>query len=138
MSVITEFTVPADQFALYETLQSVPAMIVEVERIVAHIPTELMPYFWTSDGNHDAFERAASDDASFENLTKLDELEEAVLYRANWVQNVETPLDGEFPIFVSRHRSKQHYLGMNRNTLLNIADTVQQALDMDKNTEGDA
>jgi predicted DNA binding protein len=90
MSVIAEFTVPADQFALYETLQSVPEMIVEVERIVAHGPTELMPYFWTADGDHDAFEQAASDDPSVENLAKLDELEEAVLYRANWVQNVET------------------------------------------------
>jgi len=90
MSVIAEFTVPADQFALYETLQSVPEMIVEVERIVAHGPTELMPYFWTSDGDHEAFERAARDDASVENLAKLDKLEEAVLYRANWVRNVET------------------------------------------------
>lgn len=90
MSVIAEFTVPSDQFALYETLSTVPEMIVEVERLVAHGPDRIMPYFWTSDGNHEEFEAAARDDPSVEGLTKLDVLKEAVLYRANWIQDVES------------------------------------------------
>ncbi len=89
MSVIAEFTVPAEQFALYETLCEVPEMIVEVERVVAHEPDRLMPYFWTSNGDIEGFETAVESDPSIEDLTKLDELDEAVLYRANWVQDVE-------------------------------------------------
>jgi predicted DNA binding protein len=90
MSVIAEFTVPADKFALYETLCTVPEMIVEVERVVAHGPDRIMPYFWTSGGDHETFETAAKADPSVEDLTKLDELEEAVLYRATWIQDVES------------------------------------------------
>lgn len=90
MSVIAEFTVPSNQFALYETLSTVPEMIVEVERLVAHGPDRIMPYFWTSGANHEDFEAAARDDPSVEDLTKLDVLEEAVLYRANWIQDVES------------------------------------------------
>lgn len=45
MSIITEFTVPADQFALYETLCRATEMVVEVERVVTHGPDQIMPYF---------------------------------------------------------------------------------------------
>lgn len=89
MSIITELTVPAEQFALYETLCEVPGMIVEVERIVAYEPDGIMPYFWVSNGDIERFETAIENDPSIEDLTKLDELDEAVLYRANWIQNIE-------------------------------------------------
>lgn len=89
MSIIAEFTVPAEQFVLYETLSDVPEMIVEIERVIAHEPDRLMPYFWTSNGDNREFEAAAENDPSVEGLTKLDELDGVVLYRANWVQGVE-------------------------------------------------
>lgn len=89
MSIIAEFTVPTEQFALSRTLSEVPEMIVEVERVVAHEPDRIMPYFWTSGGDSERFEAAAEDDPSVEDLTKIDELDEAVLYRATWVQDVE-------------------------------------------------
>lgn len=83
MSLIAEFTVAAEQFVLYETLCEVPEMIVEIERVIAHEPDRLMPYFWTSNGDNQKFEAAAENDPSVEGLTKLDELDGAVLYRAN-------------------------------------------------------
>lgn len=90
MSIIAEIIVPSSEFALYETLDEVPEMVIEVERVVAHEPDCIMPYFWTSGGDHSEFEAAAKRDPSVEDLTQLDELDEAVLYRANWVQNVES------------------------------------------------
>jgi hypothetical protein len=36
MSVVGEFTVPANQFVLGETLQAVPSVTVEFERVVTH------------------------------------------------------------------------------------------------------
>lgn len=90
MSIIAEFTVPSNEFALYKTLCEVPEMIVEVERVVAHEPDQIMPYFWASNGDNEGFEAAAKNDPSIDELMKLDELDEAVLYRANWVQDVES------------------------------------------------
>lgn len=90
MSIIAEFTVPTEEFALFRTLSEVPEMIVEVERVVAHEPDRIMPYFWTSGGDVEEFEAAAKDDPSVEDLTRLDDLDEAVLYRASWVQNIES------------------------------------------------
>lgn len=90
MSIISEFTVPAEQFALYETLCTSPEITVEVERVVAHGPDRIMPYFWTSGEDYEAFEASAKDDPSVENLTRVDETEDAVLYRANWVRDVES------------------------------------------------
>ncbi|KYH26433.1 HTH DNA binding domain protein [Halalkalicoccus paucihalophilus] len=90
MSIIAEFTVPAEQFALYETLCRATEMVVEVERVVTHGPDRIMPYFWTRDGDRETFETAARNDPSVEDLTKLDELDQAVLYRANWIQDVES------------------------------------------------
>lgn len=90
MSIIAEFSVPSAEFALHETLVAVPEMVVEVERVVAHEPDRIMPLFWTRGDNHADFEDAAADDPSVERITKLDEADDAVLYRAEWVENVET------------------------------------------------
>lgn len=89
MSIIAEFTVPTERFALSRTLSEVPEMTVEVERVVAHEPDRLMPYFWTSGGDNERFEAAAEDDPSVEDLTRIDEFDEVVLYRAKWIQDVE-------------------------------------------------
>lgn len=90
MSTIVEFTVPAEEFALYETLCVVPEMTVEVERVVAHADDRIVPYFWTSGGDQEVFERAARDDPSVAELTKLDQRDGATLYRAEWIEDVET------------------------------------------------
>ncbi|MFC6906018.1 helix-turn-helix domain-containing protein [Halalkalicoccus tibetensis] len=90
MSVIVECTVPTERFALAETLDRIPGMFIEIERLVAQGPDQIMPYFWASRGNHEAFETAARNDPSVHDLVKLDEFNKAVLYRAVWVQNVET------------------------------------------------
>lgn len=90
MSVIAEFTVPADALALSETLNETPEMIVEIERVVAHDDDRVMPYFWIRDGDYAAFETVVQDDPSVHNVTKLDEYEDGTLYRAEWTQDIET------------------------------------------------
>ncbi|WP_435181799.1 bacterio-opsin activator domain-containing protein [Halorussus sp. AFM4] len=90
MSVIAEFTVPADALALSETLAETPEMIVEIERVVAHDDDVVMPYFWVRGGDRAAFEEAVNADPTTRNVTKLDEYEDATLYRAEWTQNIES------------------------------------------------
>ena len=87
--IITELTLPTEQFALNEALSTVPKVVVDVERVVAHTPTGIMPYFWIAGTDYEEFERAAKNDPSVEELTRIDEFEDTALYRAKWVQNVE-------------------------------------------------
>lgn len=90
MSVIAEFTVPAEEFALTQTLATVPEMIVEVERVVAHSEGRVMPFFWIRGGDYSTFETAIHDDPSVQNVTRLDQLDEGTLYRAEWTQNISS------------------------------------------------
>jgi predicted DNA binding protein len=90
MSVITEFTVPAETLALSKTLEEAPEMIVEIERAVAHDESRVMPYFWIRGGDYTEFKAAVEDDPTTQNATKLDEYEDGTLYRAEWTQNIES------------------------------------------------
>lgn len=82
MSVVAEFTVKPDDFALNNSLTAVPGMIVEIERVVATLEDRVMPYFWVSGGDQSTFEDAFADDASVQNITIVDMVEGARLYRA--------------------------------------------------------
>lgn len=90
MSVIAEFTVPTEDFALHHTLATVPEMIVEIERVVATTGDRIMPYFWVSGGNQSAFETAFREDPSATDVTLVDAVDRSVLYRAEWTKNVES------------------------------------------------
>ena len=90
MSVIGEFTVDSDDFALYHAMTTAPDMIVEIERVVATMRDRLMPYFWVTGGDQSEFEDAFRADESVQNITKVDQVSKAILYRAEWTQNVET------------------------------------------------
>lgn len=89
MSLFGEFHVPSGALALHDTLADVPGLTIEIERVVA-TEDALTPYFWVDDGDLSAFEAAAAVDATVRNLTRLDEFEEATLYRAEWTENIET------------------------------------------------
>lgn len=89
MSVIAEFTVPSDDFALHHALTAAPEMIVEIERVVATMGDRIMPYFWVSGGDQQDFEDAFSEDDSVTDTDLVDEIEHSVLYRAEWTENVE-------------------------------------------------
>ena len=90
MSVIAEFSVDSDDFALHESLTAVPHMIVEIERVVATFEDKIMPYFWVSGGDQTEFENTFRDDESVQNVTAVDEVESGRLYRAEWTENVKT------------------------------------------------
>lgn len=90
MTIIAEFTVPAEHFAFSETLPQVPDMTLEVDTVVAHEAERITPCFWIFGDERKKFEQAARDDPSIENLTKLHEQEEATLYQADWTDEIVT------------------------------------------------
>lgn len=89
MSTIAAIRVPAEEFALAETLSRVPGVEFETVRVVAH-DDRVLPLVWARTDDEDALERALADDPSVENERLLADLADERLYRMDWVANIET------------------------------------------------
>lgn len=97
MNVLSEFTVPADEFVLADTLTAAPKMRIEIKRVVGG-ETFVTPYFWASGGDFGAFERALADDEMVKEVLTLQENEEPIdevddadeerFYRVRWEADV--------------------------------------------------
>lgn len=88
MSILTEFSVPADDFLLNWSLESAPEMYVEIERVVVE-SRDVTPYFWATGGDFETFEAALDEDPSVEDVRLLDEDDDERLYQANWRRNYQ-------------------------------------------------
>ncbi|UPV75131.1 helix-turn-helix domain-containing protein [Halorussus limi] len=92
MSTIAQLAIPAEEFALRETLPRVPDVAVEAERVVAHDEGRVMPFVWAAGEDLDAFEDALADDPSVENERRLTDLPDGRFYQMEWVESVEVLL----------------------------------------------
>jgi predicted DNA binding protein len=93
MTTITEFLVPAEEFALSETLPKVPKMEIEVERVAAHERDRVLPFFWAAGDDFDRFEAALEADSTVENVRCLSELEEGNFYQMDWIDRIDLLID---------------------------------------------
>lgn len=89
MTTIAEFLIPAEEFALSETLPEVPEMEIEIERVAAHEADRILPLFWASGDDYDRFEAALESDSSVENVRRLSALEEGYLYQMDWIDRID-------------------------------------------------
>ena len=90
MSIIAEFSVKSEDLAMHHALTAAPQMVVEIEQVVATMEDRIMPYFWVSGDDQATFKSAFQEDDSVKNITTVDEVKGARLYRAEWTENVET------------------------------------------------
>ncbi|MCL9816351.1 helix-turn-helix domain-containing protein [Natronocalculus amylovorans] len=83
MSIVVEFTVPANACALGRSLGEDPSLSLELDRI---IPTEttVMPFFWLWGSDCQSFANAAAGEPSIEELSIIDEVDDGALFRAVW------------------------------------------------------
>lgn len=83
MSVIADLSIDADQFLLGRIVAAMPAMSVEIERVV---PTKrrVMPYIWGHGSNLAAFVGALEADEAVASVTVVEELDDRALYRIEW------------------------------------------------------
>lgn len=84
MSVVGDFTIPAESFTLDQALSTVPEMAVEADRMASHSTMEVMPFLWATGGDVDRFRRALEDDPTVTNFTIAEETDDEVLYRIEW------------------------------------------------------
>jgi predicted DNA binding protein len=89
--VIAEFDLPAEEFALSETLAAHDDAEFEVERVVAHTD-RAMPFVWVraDDTEAAAIEETLQGDSTVESVDLLTDLGEERLYRMEWIAHVET------------------------------------------------
>ena len=90
MSTIAELTIPTGEFALRETLESLPTVSVEVERVVAYDPERVMPCVWFAgdETEIEQLEETLEADESIEEVKLLTDLGDERLYRMDWVRDV--------------------------------------------------
>jgi predicted DNA binding protein len=93
VTVILEFTVDGEQFALGQVLSGPPHMQIELERIV---PTGdlAMPFLWATGEDFEAFERKLRDSPTVRELLPLDRIGDSVLYRVEWLGDHEDLVEG--------------------------------------------
>jgi predicted DNA binding protein len=84
MASIAEFTLPAEEFALWETLECRPDLVCEVERVVAHDTTHIIPFIWVSGGELDGLTQVLDEDPSVNAIELLSETDDERLYRLSW------------------------------------------------------
>lgn len=87
MSVVGNFTIPAESFALGHALSAVPEMTIEADRLATHGPEEVFPFFWATGGDFGKFKDALEDDPTTTDVTIAEETDDTVLYRFEWRQD---------------------------------------------------
>ena len=89
MSTIAEFTIPTSEFALYETLERRPEMVFEVDRVVAHNTTRVVPLVRATYGEFDELTEILETDSSVAEVELLAELEDERYYRMVWTDRAQ-------------------------------------------------
>ena len=88
MGTVATLAIPAEEFALWETLEAVPEASFECERIVESGET-VMPLLWARASDGDALERALYADSSAKDVSLLSAFDDEWLYRMEWVDHIQ-------------------------------------------------
>ena len=88
MTTIAELELPADEFALWETLEALPDARFEVVQVVARNQNCAIPYLWIRYDDRAALADALEHDPSIEDATLLEDLDGEYLYRMRWTYRI--------------------------------------------------
>ena len=89
MATIAELRIPADEFVLRHTLDTLDDVDFEIERIVAHDPEEIMPYIWATGADSAELEPVLKDDPSIDEIERIARPDDAVLYQMHWIESIQ-------------------------------------------------
>jgi hypothetical protein len=89
MSVIAEFSIPAEDFILGKALQQTAGLAVELEKMIPTGNTEI-PYFWVLGERTEAFDTVLDREPEISSFDVVDEIDSRRLYRAEWNSTADT------------------------------------------------
>ena len=90
MATIVEIQLPAEEFALHQTLSALDTVEFEVERVVAHDQDHIVPYVWANGTDRTTIETALQDDLSVKNIELVSDQEDRWLYQMDWVEQIQS------------------------------------------------
>lgn len=93
MSVITEFTIPAEAFALQRTFEVVPDVTIEVERLATHSREWIMPFLWATSDDIDSVADALRADPSVDTVQQVDSDGSVGQFKIEWIEDFQTLID---------------------------------------------
>lgn len=93
MSVTAELSISRDEFVLGTALRTDADVHVELERVVPS-SRQVLPFFWANGSDLETFEEDVRTNPNVENLVALDRIEQRVLYRVEWSEEVESFIYG--------------------------------------------
>lgn len=93
MSVIAEFQLPPDQFALAHTFDQMTDVTIEVERLATHSREWVMPFLWARNDSMDDFIAVIEDDPSVKEVTPLDIEDDFGHFNIIWDDEVQQFVD---------------------------------------------
>ncbi len=92
MATVVKGRVPAEEFALYETLATGPDIECEIERIVETGDDVVMPLVWLRGSDTETFGTALTADPSVDDPSLLTDLDGESLYRMEWIADIQLVL----------------------------------------------
>jgi predicted DNA binding protein len=88
MSVIAEIQVPTSEFVLASTLEAIPDIRVEFERVVTHGQKWIMPYLWVTSSDLEGVRREIARDLTVAQFEIADRFDGVHLYQIRWSENM--------------------------------------------------
>lgn len=93
MSVTTEFTVPAETFALEHTFETLPDITIEIERLATHSREWVMPFLWATGDEFENAEPALRDDPTVDEVRTIDVESGGGYFNVRWNEDVQELVD---------------------------------------------
>ncbi|WP_458205033.1 helix-turn-helix domain-containing protein [Haladaptatus sp. NG-SE-30] len=88
MAVITDISIPADQFALGKLLDEYPDIDIELVRVIP-LREGIIPLFWVAGGNPADIESTIRDDPLAEEVDLLTEADDRYLFEIRWSTEID-------------------------------------------------
>ena len=89
MAIIAEFTIPAHEFALSETLEHRPEITINIDRVVAHNTTQVVPFVRVTSGEVEGLTEILEADTSVAEVELFGETDDERFYRLVWDEPAE-------------------------------------------------
>jgi hypothetical protein len=89
MPTIVSGTIPADEFALSHSLQTLPELMFEVERVVSSGEDALMPLLWARGADMDRVQETLAEDPTTDQVKLLGDFGDEWLFRMEWVRHID-------------------------------------------------
>lgn len=93
MTVLVEFTLPAESFPLGRATSGDPDVLVEIERLVP-VGSQRIPFLWATGDEFEQFERHLRDSDIVERVEPLTRVGDSALYSVEWHEGKEAFLNG--------------------------------------------